>query len=142
MCDYKYMEEQIGIDRIVSLLETLAIPSDSTNSIIKIITNMSYTKVKVKGLAKFENPIDQLAYNIVREADLLTAYDFDRSVIYAMLNKNMSWIESIKETKRYFKTRVLLQILDGLFVTKYGLSKANELHDQAINKIFYSFNLD
>jgi hypothetical protein len=136
MCDYKYIEEEVGLERIVKFLRgDLHLDQNSINLICKIITTMSYTKIKKVGFAQFTNPLDQLAYNIVREADLLTAYDFDRSVVYSMLNKKMLWLEAIDETVKYFKIRVLQQIPDGMFLTKFGLEKAQELHNLNLSKV-------
>jgi HD superfamily phosphodiesterase len=137
MCDYKYIDEDSGLKRIVKFLYgDLHLDQSSIDLICKIITTMSYTKIKKIGFAQFSDPLDQLAYNIVREADLLTAYDFDRSVVYAMLNKKISWSDSVKETGQYFKIRVLTQISDGLFLTKFGSQKAQELHNQNLSKIY------
>jgi HD superfamily phosphodiesterase len=136
MCDHKYMDEQIGIKRIIKLLNIdLQLEYKTIKSICEIITTMSHSKVKLNGFADFPNPLDQLAYNIVREADLLTAYDFDRSVVYSMSNKKIPWSEAIKETSEYFKIRVLKQISDGLYVTNYGLKKAQQLHNIVLSQI-------
>lgn len=136
MCDYKYIGEDIGIQRIINFLsKDLKLGSEQIELICKIITSISYTKIKKVGFAQFDKPLHQLAYNIVREADLLTAYDFDRSIIYAMINKKMTWSDAINETVRYFKIRVLTQISDGLFITKFGLEQAQKLHKQTLAKI-------
>jgi len=74
MCDKKYMNEKEGIKQYISYLSEM-IPQNKLEIIDKIIGTMSYSKVKVNGypdLGKY-----QLAYNIVREADLLAAYDID-----------------------------------------------------------------
>jgi hypothetical protein len=136
MCDYKYIDQSTGIQRIINFLDlNLELDYNSINLICKIITNISYTKIKKYGFVQFESELEQLAFNIVREADLLTAYDFDRSIIYAMANKKMLWSDAINETVRYFKARVLTQISDKLFITKYGLEQAQMLHNQALSKI-------
>ena len=131
MCDYKYMNELVGIQRITKLLEDLDLDQIQIKLICKIITTMSYTKIKVNGFPKFDNPNDELAFHIIREADLLAAYDFDRSVVYAIECKDLTWIEANKETVNYFKTRVLTQILDGLFTIPVSLELAHKLHAQA-----------
>jgi len=137
MCDHKYLVKDYGIIRIKKLLELdLYLDSKTIDLVCKIISTMSYSKVKLNGLAKFDNQLTQLAYNIVREADLLTAYDFDRSIVYAMSNKSAIWNEALKETQEYFMNRVLKQISDGLFVTKYGLTKAIQLHNLALTQIY------
>jgi hypothetical protein len=132
MCDHKYINESDGIRRIKLLLEPL-IDIKSINSIILIITTMSHSKVKINGFPNLGD--DQLAYNIVREADLLTAYDFDRSIVYAMNNKNLSYLDAFIETEEYFNKRVLTQIDSGLFLTAYGLEEAKKLHANIITFI-------
>ena len=52
-----------------------------------------------------------------------------------MANKKMLWSDAINETVRYFKARVLTQISDKLFITKYGLEQAQMLHNQALSTI-------
>ena len=132
MCDHKYINENEGINRIKLLLEPF-LDKKSINSIILIITTMSHSKVKLNGFPNLDD--DQLAYNIVREADLLTAYDFDRSIVYAMNNKNLTYSDAFIETEGYFNVRVLTQIDSGLFLTKYGLEKAKILHERVIETI-------
>jgi HD superfamily phosphodiesterase len=131
MCDYKYIDEIVGVERISKLLQDLGLDKAEINLICKIITTMSYTKIKVNGFPKFDNSIDELAFHIVREADLLAAYDFDRSVVYAMECKGSTWIEANKETVEYFKIRVLTQIIDGLFTIPISLELACKLHELA-----------
>jgi len=66
---------------------------------------MSYSKVKKQGfpsLGKY-----QLAYHIVREADLLTAYDFDRCMIYHMSKNNSNVREAYYNAEELFHNRVL-----------------------------------
>jgi len=135
MCDYKYMDEKVGVVRIVKLLNDLSITQCEINLIIQIITTMSYTKIKAHGFPKFETPNSTLGFNIVREADLLAAYDFDRSVVYAMECKGMEWTQANKETVRYFTSRVLTQIPDGLFTIPSALSVAIKLHKMAQHKL-------
>ena len=79
MCDKKYMKEEIGWKRIHDFIKE-EVTEEELDAIRNIITTMSYSKVKQNGfpdLGKY-----QLAYHIVREADLLSAYDIDRCIIY------------------------------------------------------------
>ena len=89
---------------------------------------MSYSHVKTFGfpnLGKY-----QTAYNIVREADLLCAYDFDRCMLYNMYQLNGNMEESFDEAESLFQKRMFKHNDDGLFFTQY--SKLNyqsmELH--------------
>ncbi len=135
MCDYKYMDEKVGVERIVKLLDSLGLSQANIDLVVKIITTMSYTKIKAHGFPVFDNTISTLAFNIVREADLLAAYDFDRSVVYAMECQGMDWTQANKETIGYFKSRVLTQISDGLFRIPSALDIALQLHEVASVKL-------
>lgn len=136
MCDHKYLDQKVGLERITKLLGMdLKLDTQTINLICKIISTMSYSKIKTDGFAQFDDLIDQLTYNIVREADLLTAYDFDRSVVYSMANKKNTWSQAVQDTAEYFKIRVLKQISDGLFFTTHGLVLAHRLHSQALSQI-------
>lgn len=135
MCDYKYMDGVLGVKRIVELLESLDIAQAQIKLIVRIITTMSYTKIKAHGFPEFDSPILTLAFNIVREADLLAAYDFDRSVVYAMECQGVGWTQANKETVEYFKSRVLMQIPDGLFTIPVALGIACQLDQLARAKL-------
>jgi len=77
----------------------------------------------------------QLAYNVVREADLLTSYDFDRCIIYNMIKYNNNYKESFDDALNIFENRVFKYHDDNLFFTKYGLIESNRLKTDAINRI-------
>jgi len=59
----------------------------------KIIGTMSYSKVKANGYPELGEY--QLAYHIVREADLLAAYDIDRCIIYTMYRDNCEYNKAL-----------------------------------------------
>ena len=78
MCDKKYMDEKTGSQEIFSYLEP-RIESRENLLINKIITTMSYSKVKKDGFPVFENMwiiiLGGIDYHYhVREADLLSAF--------------------------------------------------------------------
>ena len=78
MCDKKYMDEKIGSQEIFSYLEP-RIEYGENLLINKIITTMSYSKVKKDGFPVFENMwiiiLGGIDYHYhVREADLLSAF--------------------------------------------------------------------
>lgn len=138
MCDKKYMKPKDGLDQIQSFL-TYKLKPHEIRAIENIITTMSYSKVKTDG---FPNLGDyQMAYHIVREADLLTAYDIDRSIIYHLYKskkgamKTGDFEESYQNARELFEMRVLQHHRDNLFVTNYSKKKGAELHDQALEKI-------
>lgn len=99
----------------------------------QIITTMSYSKVKDKGFPDLG--VYQHAYHIVREADLLSAYDFDRSIIYDMKRNNLSFSKSFANSIDLFEKRVLKYKKDKLFVTDYSKHLSGVLHAQANMRI-------
>lgn len=125
MCDRKYIDVNTGIERINNVLnKDLA---DKKEIIIDIINTMSYSKVKQYGYPNLGN--FQIAYHIVREADLLEAYDFDRSMIYHMHKTNGNFEESYLNALELFENRVWKHFDDDLFVTDYSKSRAKKLHN-------------
>ena len=73
-CDKKYMDEKTGLNNIKKFLD-FTVSNEETDVILNIISKMSYSTVKKNGFPDIGEY--QLAYNIVREADLLSAYDID-----------------------------------------------------------------
>jgi hypothetical protein len=135
MCDKKYMNESVGICEIDAFLrkETELTPKEIDVS-LKIMRTMSYSKVKSRGfptdLGEYEP-----AYHIVRESDLLTAYDFDRSMIYH-LHKNTNDIhKAFENANDLFENRVFTQRKDGLFFYNYSKVESTRLHRIALNRI-------
>jgi hypothetical protein len=74
----------------------------------------------------------QLAYHIVREADLLAAYDIDRCVIFGMYIDKLNYMDALSRAKVLFTSRVLAYITDNLFITNYSKTKSKILHDYAL----------
>ena len=94
---------------------------------------MSYSHVKKNGFPNLGEY--QHAYHIVREADLLTAYDFDRCMIYKIYLCNDNIDEAFEDAMYLFENRVLKHNDDKLFLTDYSLSKSRELHQQSLQRI-------
>ncbi len=128
MCDKKYIDVDFGIERISELLENTNL-IEKRETIIDIINTMSYSKVKQYGYPNLGNY--QIAYHIVREADLLEAYDFDRSMIFHMHKTNGNFEDSYKNAYSLFETRVWKHFDDNLFVTDYSKSIGKELHEKS-----------
>jgi hypothetical protein len=127
MCDKKYMVQDEGLRYIGEYLSktcsTLITPNE-INLIKLIVSTMSYSKVKKDGFPNLG--IYQQAYHIVRESDLLSAYDFDRSIIYH-INKSSSSINlAYKNAEDLFEKRVFQHKNDGLLISDYS----NNMHDQ------------
>jgi HD superfamily phosphodiesterase len=128
MCDKKYMNEEEGIAEIKRFVQ-LYMTEDEINAVVSIITTMSYSKVKVNGypnLGKY-----QMAFHIVREADLLAAYDIDRCLMFSMFNDKLSYTDALCKAKILFINRVLTYRSDNLFVTEYSKSLSKTLHNKA-----------
>lgn len=132
MCDKKYMNETMGIERIKEYMKD-KITKEELDITLKIISTMSYSTVKKNGFPNLGEY--QLAYNIVREADLLASYDFDRCIMYQMLKNNENYENSYKDAKELFEKRVFKYNHDNLFITDYSKNISNRLHKSALRRI-------
>jgi hypothetical protein len=132
MCDKKYMDEEEGIKNIEEYIREDV--NDNDLSVVKkIIKTMSYSKVMKYGypdMGKYE-----MSYHIVREADLLAAYDFERCIIYQMVWKNHSYEESILDAINVFDNRVLKYDINDLFLTNFSKKECIKLKKEAMIKI-------
>jgi hypothetical protein len=132
MCDKKYMNETEGIIKYQNYLEGYMTFND-LDVMGKIIGTMSYSKVKKYGYPDLGEY--QLAYHIVRESDLLSAYDIDRSIIYNMYKSNNCYSEALKDSLDLFDNRVFKMMEHNLFITDYSKTKAMNLHLNAKKNI-------
>jgi len=132
MCDKKYMDEKEGVIRYKNYLNDLMTPND-LEVMGKIIETMSYSKVKVNGFPDLGEY--QLAYHIVREADLLAAYDLDRCIIYKIYHNNYNYSEAIEDAFNLFENRVFKMRKDKLFKTDYSKKESLKLHKKAIKDV-------
>lgn len=132
MCDKKYVDEEFGISFISDYLKDKISQNDLDIS-LKIISTMSYSTTKKYGFPQLGEY--QLAYNIVREADLLDSYDVNRCIMYQMLKNNNSYESSLDNAIKLFDTRVLKYRDDNLFTTTYAQQKSLKLHNSAIKRI-------
>ena len=130
--DKKYVDEQTGLDEIREHMEP-HMKSEKLDIIFKIITTMSYSTVKKNGFPLLNDY--QLAYHIVREADLLAAYDIDRCIIYAMYKKDMKYSDAVKVATTLFDNRVFKHRTDNLFVTNYSKKLSKKLHKKATKDV-------
>ena len=129
MCDKKYMDEECGIENMNKYMKDY-ISSEELIVVSDIIKTMSYSKVKKYGYPDFKD--HQPAYHIVREADLLAAYDLNRCIIYKMMRDKFNYTDALLESKNLFETRVLNYRKDKLFVTNYSKNKSLLLHKNAL----------
>ena len=128
MCDKKYMDEKLGIYRYKTYLTDLMAPRD-LEIMGNIIGTMSYSKVKVNGYPDLGEY--QLAYHIVREADLLAAYDIDRCIMYTIHRDNCNYTTALKEALELFDYRVFRMRQDRLFKTEYSKRESLKLNKKA-----------
>jgi HD superfamily phosphodiesterase len=126
--DKKYVAEEDGIEEIRKYLNDVMAP-EKLSVIFQIITTMSYSTVKKNGFPLLGDY--QLAYHIVREADLLAAYDIDRCIMYSMYKKNENYLKALDTAIVLFEHRVFRHRKDRLFVTNYSKKFSVKLHKKA-----------
>jgi len=132
MCDKKYMDEKEAIIRYQTYLSDF-MNSDELDIMGNIIGTMSYSKVKVNGYPNLGDY--QLAYHIVREADLLAAYDIDRCIMYSMYKNNKSYSDSLIEAIELFDNRVFKMRQDNLFTTSFAKKESIKLQLKAAKDV-------
>lgn len=132
MCDKKYVEEDKAMKCMRDYMGHF-ISEDRLNTISEIISTMSYSKVKKNGFPDLGEY--QMAYHIVRESDLLAAYDPDRCIIYSMMVEKLNYLDSVHRCFDLFDKRVLKYIEDGLFITDAGKEMSKKLHEKAVIEI-------
>ena len=132
MCDKKYVDSSVVLKQINSYMSDY-LNALEINTMNKIISTMSYSYVKANGFPDLYN--FNLAYHIVREADLLAAYDIERCVIYQTTQKGYTYYDSLDKVAGLFHTRTFQYINDDLFKTTYSKQKAAQLHENALERI-------
>lgn len=133
-CDKKYMDENEGIQEISEFLtNTKSYNNIEKNVIVEIIQTMSYSKVKKNGFPNLGEY--QMAYHIVREADLLAAYDFDRGLIYTMHNYDVDYKTAFYMAKELYEKRMAKHVEDKLITTEYGINQASFLLNENMKNI-------
>lgn len=134
LCDKKYMNESVGISEIQDFLkDTHLVENEEIDAVKNIISTMSYSTVKKNGypnLGKYQH-----AYHIVREADLLSAYDFDRCMIYSIAKKHDTVETAYTEAKTLFHNRILKYDHDQLLISEYSRNASKKLYSKAIRRM-------
>jgi HD superfamily phosphodiesterase len=140
VCDKKYMDEREGLKQVEKFLkEETDLTPNEINISCEIMATMSYSKVKNVGFPNLGGY--QKAYHIVREADLLAAYDFDRCLIYNM-NRNYCNIEQAFEVSTgLFNNRVFRHKEDNLFLLDYSKTESLKLQSQSLKRIHFWKNV-
>ncbi len=132
MCDKKYMDEDEGFQEIKSYVYD-SISNDELTVMENIVTTMSYSKVKKNGFPDLG--LYQTAYHVVREGDLLAAYDFDRSMIYHMSQNSVDVQGAFQNAHDLFQTRIFKHQEDGLLLFPYSNEQHTILSGQAHTRI-------
>jgi HD superfamily phosphodiesterase len=134
MCDKKYMDERIGISNVKKFLSNdLKYKKEKVDVIGDIIGTMSYSKVKKNGFPNLGNY--QTEYNIVREADLLAAYDIDRAIIYNMTKSDTDFERAFINSKLLYYNRMAKHNEDELFTFDYTKKEGEKLNVVCLQKI-------
>lgn len=131
LCDRKYMSVETGLNEIEQFLED-KLTDEEKYYTTEIINTMSYSKVKKNGypeLGKYH-----MAYHTVREADLLSSYDFDRSIVYK-INKGLLLTEAYEDSLNLFKERMFNYNTDKLLFSKYSQSMSIKLTEKAVARM-------
>lgn len=132
MCDKKYMDQEKGIEMIKDHMK-IHMNKEQLEVMEKIISTMSYSTVKKNGFPELGEY--QLAYHIVREADLLSAYDIDRCLIYSLNFEKLDYFNALKRVIKITHNRILKYRSDKLFVTNYSKNKSFKLHAETMKKV-------
>jgi len=135
MCDKKYVCEKEGIEEIQHFLQHDLLTANEIDVVKQIISTMSYSTVKKNGYPTLG--CYQYAYHIVREADLLSAYDFDRCMIYNFHRVGGSLTEAFDDASRLFENRVFKHNDDNLFFSEYSRTLSTDLCFTAKSRIYF-----
>lgn len=130
-CDKKYMDEKTALLEMQMYMKDYMSNSD-LEIVSKIISSMSYSTVNKNGFPELGEY--QLAYHVVREADLLAAYDIDRCVIYGMMKEKLNYIDSIKRSIELCENRIL-KYKEKLFITEYSKKTSILLHEKCVTNM-------
>jgi hypothetical protein len=133
MCDKKYMNQEEGAKEIAQFLKMeVKMTPKEVHYTKRIMETMSYSTVKKCGYPDLGDY--QMAYHVVREADLLASYDFDRSMIYH-LNRGNNLTSSYYNALQIFYERVFNYNTDKLLLSHYAMKKSYELSVKAVKQM-------
>ena len=137
MCDHKYIKPEQGIIKIKTFLNDCDYVEQDINTILRIMNTMSYSKVKKEGFPFQKNDTEEFIkmYHIVREADLLCAYEVERCVIYDLFARNNDFTTSFQKAYDLFQVRMFKHFDDDLFTTSYALREGRKMHKDASDRL-------
>jgi len=134
--DKKYVDEVIATLTVRQFLDSIGWDEEHIDVLLKMITTMSYSKLKAQ---KIGNNIVfpdhgkwQKVYHAVRQADLLCSYRVHRCYEY-QLRIHPDWTEEQHwvRVREMFADRIFRYVDDGWFESRYALSLIPELTEQA-----------
>lgn len=138
LCDHKYVDESVGSALIKTwLIDEQLWKTNVADSLISIITTMSYSKLKkeidLNGRPVFpDHGKWQISYELARHADLLESYVVARCVIY---NKHIhpDWKEDDhwQRARELFNDRVFTYVKDGWITLPGALAQVPSLEAEA-----------
>ena len=139
MCDKKYINQVEGINKLKSTFIN-DFTEKEFEHIETIISKMSYSYVKKNGFPKISDEL-YIPYHIVREADLLTGYDFERAMNYKLQNFDTNLYDAYDDAVKLFNDRVLKHNDDNLFITKTGKHISRNLEKKTHKKLQHWKNI-
>jgi len=131
MCDKKYMTQSEGIKEIDEFLQD-KLNKDELFYTKQIMETMSYSTVKKNGYPELGDY--EMAYHVVREADLLCSYDFDRCITFK-LNQGMPLTDAYHDALELFHNRVFNYNTDKLLISDYAMKESHHLNLNALKQI-------
>ena len=135
-CDSKYTPVNEAANEIGYFLRSQNWSPDNIIALIKIVTSMSYSKLK-KSLnsGQIEFPSHgkwQRAYHVARHADLLEGYIVARCVLYNIhMFPEKSMDEHWKRANELFTERVFTYVSEGWIFLPRALEMAKTLEQEA-----------
>ena len=135
-CDSKYTPVNEAANEIGYFLRSQHWLPEEINALIKIVTSMSYSKLKKSlnsGQIDFPNHGKwQRAYHVARHADLLEGYIVARCVLYNIhLFPEKSMDEHWQRANELFSERVYTYVSEGWIFLPVALKMATSLQEEA-----------
>ena len=135
-CDSKYAPVDDAAKEIGYFLRSQLWAPDDISALIKIVTSMSYSKLKksiISGQIDFPNHGKwQRAYHIARHADLLEGYIVARCVLYNIhLFPEKPMDEHWQRASELFSERVFTYVSDGWIFLPGAIELAKTLETEA-----------
>lgn len=135
-CDSKYTDVKEAAAEIGYFLRSQQWSPDDITSLIKIVTSMSYSKLKKSlssGQVDFPNHGKwQRAYHVARHADLLEGYIVARCVMYNQhIFPEKSMDEHWQRASEIFSERVFTYVSEGWIFLPYAIELSKSLEEEA-----------